>query len=206
MSHTIKSLPFDLKLDDEVKIIVVSQDKSVTGKISMAAAPIYEIKLDDGDAVEAGMSVRCEPTKCPRQSRILATVIGNKEGDTKIWITAMELQVGVEREPRYPALGTRAMVGDGVGGVELKDVSNSGLSFLTDQPVTPGRTMDISVLNGDNPVELEVMTMHVSQEVGMPIATVGCKITRRTDGDQKAWAEIVKRSQEVASQRPKKAS
>ena len=188
MSHTVKSQPFDLRIGDDVTIVTPGDEKNVTGVVTMAAAPIYEVRLEEGIDLAVGAPIRCEPKDCPRQSRVLASVVGNKKGETRIWITAMEIKVGQERAKRYAANNLKAEVTPEVGLVALKDVSTSGLSFLSSVRVYPGDLLTVEVLGHTSPVKVGVEVMHITQEVGVPDVIAGCRLANKSD----AWADLVK--------------
>lgn len=192
MSHSVNAQPFDLRIGDEVDIIVPGGTESVTGKITMAAAPVYEIRLDEGCVLSAGSPVRCEPRNCPRNSRILASVIGNRKNDTTLWVTAMELKVGVERAKRFSAMGAKANISDGVGTVALRDVSASGLSFYCGHRLVPGQGLRVEIVKEGPPLAMDVLVVHVSQDVGVAVATVGCKIESYADGSSDVWNEQIR--------------
>ncbi|MBX3110538.1 MAG: hypothetical protein KF857_00895 [Fimbriimonadaceae bacterium] len=191
MSNTVKSQPFDLRLGDDVKIITPGDESTVPGRVAMAAAPVYEIKMDDDVELTVGTPVRCEPVNCPRHSRIMASVVGHKKGETKLWITAMEIKVGTERAKRFPVKGVKALVSPEVGTVDLHDVSTSGLSFTCGVRVFPGDQLTLDIDSGVSPLKVAVEVAHTTQAVGSAEVVVGCRLTSKTDD----WADFVRRIQ-----------
>lgn len=193
MSHSVKTQPFDLRVGDEVTVVTPGDESLVPGRVTMAAAPIYEVRLDSEFSLEVGTPIRCEPAHCHRKSRILASVVGHKKGETRIWITAMEIKVGVERAKRIPTKGWKAEVTPELGTVELRDISNSGLSFTCNTRVFPGDPLTVEVSTGVMPVKVKAEVVHVTQDVGTAEVVVGCRLTEKSE----AWADMVRRAQTV---------
>lgn len=192
MSQSVKSHPFDLRMGDKVQIIAPGETNGVPGQITMAAAPVYEVDILGEFALAVGAPVRCEPENSPRKTRILASVIGNDLGRAKLWITAMEIKVGKERAKRLLVSGQSAEASGGLGKVKLHDVSATGLSFLSGSRVLPGTDLDIEVASKGGSIVLKVQVVHVSQDVGVQEAVVGCKVVEVVGANSEAWADHIK--------------